>query len=348
MRFRKLEKRGKKIRSLLSPKSRASYQALKNRTVPKVAEGRGYVALDIKEMNFDFDGGRYYYYLIKDIFAAGYTPIIKDHYEFLSSFPHKRYKNPILDLKVWFYHELPKEKVALLITDNTKEPSLDVKTVTLDYKSGKSPCPSSVEIPYCSHPNNLKESSELLELRAKHPREKTVFFAGAFSRPKYANPILRKKYDLIPKAEAVELILKAIEAGDLDASQLSIHYRPEDRIPMDQWMKTIGNSSFFLAFPGVDMPLSHNLIEALSVGTIPILQYNQHLTPALKDGLNCLTYSDEQSLIDTIKTACTLPTERIQKMSEAVTAYYKKNLKLGSFTNALLSQDKKKARSRWI
>src|SRR5205823_2507023 len=57
------------------------------------------------------------------------------------------------------------------------------------------------------------------------------------------------------------------------------------------YLRFIGACDFFLAPPGCAMPLSHNLIEAMSLGAIPILNYGDYLDPPLRDGVDCLAFS---------------------------------------------------------
>lgn len=72
--------------------------------------------------------------------------------------------------------------------------------------------------------------------------------------------------------------------------------RKISNVPLDQLRSTLFNFDFFLAAPGVIMPLCHNVIEALSVGCIPILQYAMLFEPELEHGVNCLSYRNEAEL----------------------------------------------------
>ena len=328
--FKAFEKVGKRLRSFCSPKARKAYQELCAKGLPKNPK-QPFIALDLKATELDADGGRYFYYIVKDILSAGYTPIIKTHYTFLSTFAYKRYKALTLDLPIGFYNGSPPEGTALTLTDHKEEQTMN--SIPLIYEE-RLPRATEVALPYCSHPYIMEKESDLKFIRSDHPRTKTIFFAGGISRPKYANPILRKKYGIMPRADGLDLILK--NAHKLDMNQLSLHYQPENRIPQDQWLQTLGNSSFFLAFPGVSMPISHNLVEALSVGTIPILQYAEYLTPPLENDINCLTFSNQTEFIKVIQKASTLSPKEIARLSKSVIEYYERNLKLGNFTQRLL------------
>jgi len=70
------------------------------------------------------------------------------------------------------------------------------------------------------------------------------------------------------------------------------------------------------------MPLCHNLIEALAMGAIPILQYPQYMTPPLTDNVNCLRYQDAEDLIKVINTALQLSLADKRKLSDNAKNYY--------------------------
>ena len=63
-------------------------------------------------------------------------------------------------------------------------------------------------------------------------------------------------------------------------------------LQLKRWLEALAKADFFLACPGVLMPLCHNVIESLVAGAIPILQYGSYLSPRLEDGINCLAFRD--------------------------------------------------------
>src|SRR3990167_5062911 len=61
--------------------------------------------------------------------------------------------------------------------------------------------------------------------------------------------------------------------------------------------KELSMFDFFLAPPGVQMPLCHNIIEAIAVGTIPFTNYYNWFEVPLEDGKNCIAFNDEKELL---------------------------------------------------
>lgn len=83
------------------------------------------------------------------------------------------------------------------------------------------------------------------------------------------------------------------------------------------------------------MPLCHNLIEALAAGAIPILQYPQYLGPALEDGVNCLTFNDEEELCSVINRALNMGEEELAVLRTNAVNYYSRYLQPGFLAQKL-------------
>jgi hypothetical protein len=45
-------------------------------------------------------------------------------------------------------------------------------------------------------------------------------------------------------------------------------------VPQSKWLELLAATYFFIAMPGSSTPLCHNIIEAMSKSTIPVVQYN--------------------------------------------------------------------------
>jgi hypothetical protein len=93
---------------------------------------------------------------------------------------------------------------------------------------------------------------------------------------------------------------------------------------------------YFLCPPGWCMPISHNLIEAMQCGAIPILNYPQILTPPLQHGENCLAFSNIDEFKQLVRLALAMPQEQIVKMRAAVLTYFDQYLAPGTWLEACL------------
>lgn len=58
----------------------------------------------------------------------------------------------------------------------------------------------------------------------------------------------------------------------------------------------LASADFFLCQPGEIMPQCHNIVEAMAVGTIPLTNYPDWLSPPLVDGREALVFDTFASL----------------------------------------------------
>jgi len=114
---------------------------------------------------------------------------------------------------------------------------------------------------------------------------------------------------------------KNIDNVDL-LSKLIIIDREKSNVEPEDLYKILSDVNFFLCFPGVVMPLCHNVVEAMGFGCIPILQYPDLFHPPLINGVNCLSFSDEQTLLSAISKARNLREPEIEIVRKNVIEYY--------------------------
>jgi hypothetical protein len=74
---------------------------------------------------------------------------------------------------------------------------------------------------------------------------------------------------------------------------------------MEELRPTLSHFNFFLACPGFIMPYSHNVVEAMSVGAIPVIQdtYAHMFFPTLKHNINAIIFTDLGDLSQINRTA---------------------------------------------
>jgi hypothetical protein len=97
------------------------------------------------------------------------------------------------------------------------------------------------------------------------------------------------------------------------------------------WLDTVSKSDFFLCFSGVELPMCHNAIEAMAVGTIPIISYADWFFPALEHKKNAIVFKDEKDLVEKVNEVFQMPQEQIAEMRRNVLKYYETHLSAESF-----------------
>lgn len=103
------------------------------------------------------------------------------------------------------------------------------------------------------------------------------------------------------------------------------------RIAIEDWLPTLAMADFFLCPPGIVMPMSHNIVEAMAVGTIPITNYPDWMDPPLRVGIDCLAFDNTNELALTLDRALNMSAAEIETMRHNVLDYYERHLRPDRF-----------------
>ena len=103
------------------------------------------------------------------------------------------------------------------------------------------------------------------------------------------------------------------------------------------WMGDLARADFFLSPPGIVMPMCHNLIEAMAVGTIPVTNYPEWFDPDLRHMETCIVFDDREDLINKLQHAMNMDAAQLEKMRMKVLDYYETHLKPEVFIHRLES-----------
>jgi hypothetical protein len=98
-------------------------------------------------------------------------------------------------------------------------------------------------------------------------------------------------------------------------------------IAPEEWLPTLAEADFFLCPPGIVMPMCHNVVEAMAVGTIPLINYAEWLHPNLEHLKNCIAFEDEDDLVKKTRLALAMPEAQIAAMRANVIDYYESHLR---------------------
>lgn len=104
---------------------------------------------------------------------------------------------------------------------------------------------------------------------------------------------------------------------------------------IDYYKKT----DFFLSPPGVAMPHSHNMIEAMFCGAIPVTNYNHLFFPPLLDMVQCISFSDHNGLHYAVARCLQASRAEIGVLREKVFAYCVQHLTPESFLKKIESKE---------
>ncbi|MEM8611029.1 MAG: hypothetical protein AAGF93_03345, partial [Cyanobacteria bacterium P01_H01_bin.105] len=210
-------------------------------------------------------------------------------------------------------------------------------------------------MPYCMHPKiyDLFDQDSIETLRHSD-RKIRLFFAGSIDKTVYSGRGFWRKqgFDLMPRAKIIATIQTGLSdrispvANQQDLTSLfqsGTHKKvvlvnsKRFYIPQKKWLSLLSGCDFFICPPGIDMPLCHNAIESMAVGTIPLINYPHWFSPGLKDLHNCVTYKTEAELLTKINLILSMPDEQISDMRKNVINYYQKYLDFDTFYQQLIN-----------
>lgn len=190
------------------------------------------------------------------------------------------------------------------------------KNVSLNYFESTSDSAENLRIPIGPHPihfDNFRETS-LNQFRTG------IFFAGAQTED-YSLCFSREIWKMPNRIETIQFLQKNGH-GHIISS----------RINHDQYCERMKSSRFFLALPGMHMPLCHNVFEAIFSGCIPVIHllYLQLLPKELKDPLMPFSWESHDELLELLahielETIDIAHEKRAQKAMQAFANSYYQN-----------------------
>lgn len=104
----------------------------------------------------------------------------------------------------------------------------------------------------------------------------------------------------------------------------------------EDYFAALQECDFVLSPPGWCMPLSHNLVEIMLCGAIPITNASGFMAPPLEDGRTCLAFDDTRGFEATLNRALAMSPEEVATMRRAAMDYYDKFLEPSSFWGRLV------------
>ncbi len=192
---------------------------------------------------------------------------------------------------------------------------------------------------YCSiyHCNNYREDYSIRERR-----KKSVFMIGNCNAEHYDNIGKEGIFNILTRSEIAEFIyekeynyevltvtgLIKFITGEIDEKVIIVDTKIHFNLPGDKLKGYLKKFDFYLGTPGIIIPQSHNIIEAISVGCIPILHitYANLFRPALRHKHNSFVYGSFEELDEIIKEVFHLPEVEIVNLRKNVSEYYKRYL----------------------
>lgn len=335
--MKKLEKKLKRLLNYINPAQHKRYKMLVSDrelgdlpSVPKLA---------VFKFSSDFwhdDMGRYAYTLVKAFVNAGYSVALTPEFSFLSRLD--KYKRFLLSEEFGVVDMPDLAKDSIFLRSGNSESIFKV----IKPKAGQSPRFSSKvkPIPYMMHPviYHRQMERQLAALRTGARRHE-VLFAGKVNHKGYKGGAVQYVYHKIPRFQVINFLTNTLNQDEVinvtDADQLGMQKASSTltvvdadnfKIEAQDWLGTLRNFAFFLACPGSDMPMCHNVIEAMAVGSIPLLEYPEYFHPPLQSGVNCIAFQGQADLLTQLLCIKNMREDEVSQLREGVISYYEQYL----------------------
>jgi hypothetical protein len=310
----------------------------------------------------------YLYCLALGFVRSGFRFLINDDYETWRGV--SPYSAPLFSTDGIMFMpaaHICKIKTELLITDNLLLPGqrgcantgriVEISSDIL--KRIADPCCEAV-MPFFMHPEIYHgKYDEMLIIPDNHVRHCRIFWSGNTDAESYQNGAFGDIYQMLSRTEIMEAIKEELSDEELivnppegfpasgytnklvlmDWSWTKQSSRNmEYRIPREKWLQSLSFADFFLGCPGVNIPLCHNIIEAMAAGCIPLINWADYFHPPLENNRNCITFGSREELIRKIRLIRNMGGQEIALLRQGVKRYYDTYLLPQAFAKKLMEQ----------
>jgi hypothetical protein len=201
-------------------------------------------------------------------------------------------------------------------------------------------------MPFPMHPVHSGTTAHDLERLRTRERQLRIFFSGDTNG--YGREWVHYPKTKMPRLPIVNCIKERLSDSLVVVHDISvldgfkrkgysrkcvITASSEVRTADADWLATLAQADFFLSPPGIVMPMCHNIIEAMAVGTIPITNYPEWLDPHLENMKNCIVFDDCDDLIAKLRQALAMEPHEIVRMRANVIDYHDRHLRPQTFAD---------------
>lgn len=280
---------------------------------------------------------RFFYTLLKFYNLAGYNVYFPLDF---STYRNLRNKDRYLRLLVWETNTICINKN--MIPENCIEINDEMfkHNYFEAYFKNNNDTKNAFHVPMSFHPfmYHLNFWNDKIEL--KKTRHNAIFCYGNFDEKEYLE-IKNTYFKSLSRTELHDFFKKqknyiSLE-GKKDLLTQNINFdkkfvfsiKEKYTIKMQDVRPHLALFNFFLCCSGVVKPICHNVIEAMSVGTIPVIEkeYAEILYPNLEHKKNAMIFNDLEHLHSILDNEIfTFSPQEIQNMRENVFTYYNDNL----------------------
>lgn len=217
-----------------------------------------------------------------------------------------------------------------------------------------------IQMPFSINPEFYRNGSYKIAIEYRRERRTIkAFFSGNQETSEYDHPIFTDFFNILSRTTLLNTLstklpedrMLLIEKGNLNQISQNEYLNKfvlikwswtptksvnlTSRIQNYDWFSTLAKCDFFVAAPGIRMPMCFNVIEAMSVGCIPILEYAHHFNPKLEHLRNCISFDGEKDLLNKMNLIFEMDESLIKDLRKNVVEYYDEHLAPGKLCDEL-------------
>ncbi len=322
-------------------------KARKNSSVIKPGEKEKIVVIKISNPKIF---GRYFYIFIKFLSLEGYTI-------YLPGVNFKVFRNKFLirEAKAHIYFNLLYEEGLIILG----EPPIgcdsylifEENSISFDYFSPFFDHILSTRffpVPMAMHPLFYHKKLWNRPYVKTERKRNSVFMIGNFDE--LYNQFNEELFGMESRLSVVSFLKKKGILSEVNSKEEFYYFLESKRdkeciildknnfsIEMENLRLVLSQFPFFLALPGVNIPHCHNIVEAMSVGSIPIMHANYAAlwNPELEHLDTAILYYNLDDLYEKLKTVFDVGECEVERMHLNVLNYYKDNLTPAGVVNNL-------------
>jgi len=235
----------------------------------------------------------------------------------------------------------PASPLVLSLKSSQPFPSKQTITIDGDYYTALERPDSQLIMPYFAHPEFYRKG---LHLKASGfqsgSRPYRIFFCGSVLKEEYSRDFhfhILNRYEIMDyiSSHFADHITHSMERT-VKPIVFLITNDPRDTVRKHQlapaeYFQALKRADFFIAAPGCKMPHCHNIIEAMTAGAIPITNYAHVMHPPLQNGVNCLSFTDYESLSQALTRAMSMSAEVVDLLRKGTLNHHQNYLKPSAF-----------------
>ncbi len=302
------------------------------------------IGIDLYTDHLLFDGGRHLACLAALAGKIGSPVTVRCSRVLLAAIAHKPHGGRFLAMPHVNWIEpsrpFPPHSLVLLDVDGGRADRVLSRQRTVAMLIGREPAARTWVMPYPMHPQQIQDSIDGRFNTLRTQMKAGIFFAGNQNR-RYGRDSMHSEFGVLSRLEILSTLSKTFDVrispreADGRDDRIVLRDSAVDPIPAQDWMATLASHQFFLCCPGASQPVCHNAIEAMSVGTIPIIEYADRFHPELVDGVNAICFRGRKGLVAAIRRIDSMPPEKRSRLSRNVCHHYDEHLDGARFLKRL-------------